>query len=201
MRVGIDFDNTLVCCAPLFHRVALERGLVPPHLPATKDAVRNYLMDLGRETDWTELQGTVYGPRLCEALPFPGAREFVVLCRQKNIPVGVVSHKTRHALCGPAHNLHDAGYRWLESAGFFDQDVISRDQVFFEPSRAAKLNRIRALGCSHFIDDLREVFSEPRFPVEVKKWLFDPDSSQKGSKDTRSFSTWVQLSGALEEDF
>lgn len=90
------------------------------------------------------------------------------LCRQKNIPVGVISHKTRHAVCGPAHNLHDAGYQWLESAGFFDKDVMSRDQVFFEPSRAAKLNRIRVLGCSHFIDDLREVFSEPSFPMKIK---------------------------------
>ena len=32
--------------------------------------------------------------------------------------------------------------------------------------------RIRALGCTHFIDDLEEVFLEPSFPSDVHKILF-----------------------------
>jgi hypothetical protein len=200
VRIGIDFDNTLVCCAPLFRQVAGERGIVPLVLSPTKDAVRQYLRDHGREAEWTELQGTVYGPRLTEALPFPGARDFVFLCRQKKMPVYVISHKTRHAVSGPAHNLHEAGHRWLESAGFYDGAGLSRDEVYFEPTREDKLNRIRSLGCTHFIDDLKEVFSEPHFPTGVKKWLFSPDHLSEGSESDRSFSTWSQVTRALEDD-
>jgi hypothetical protein len=210
MRIGIDFDNTLVCCAPLFHQVAYERGLVPRDLPPTKEAVRQYLRDRGRETEWTELQGSVYGPRLSEALPFSGAKEFVVLCREEKIPVHVISHKTRHALSGPPHDLHAAGHCWLESAGFYDRNALSRDEVYFEPTREHKLNRIGALGCTHFIDDLEEVFAEPRFPKGIKKWLFAPHLLRKGSTrvsgeypdlpSVRPFATWTHIARAFEGD-
>lgn len=200
MRIGIDFDNTLVCCAPLFHRVANERGIVPLDVPPTKDAVRDFLRDHGREPEWTELQGAVYGPLLSEARPFPGAREFLVLCRQKGIPVYVVSHKTRHAVGGPAHDLHEAGHRWLESHGFYAGVGLSREEVFFEPTREDKLNRIRLLGCTHFIDDLKEVFADTHFPMGVKKWLFAPDLTPEKSEGHRSFTTWDHVARAFEED-
>jgi hypothetical protein len=200
MRIGIDFDNTLVCCAPLFHRVASEQGLVPPHLPPTKDAVRQSLKDRGQETIWTELQGTIYGPRLSEALPFVGAKEFITLCHRKNIPMYVISHKTRHAVRGPSHDLHEASHRWLERVGFYNGSGLSREEVFFEPTRADKMNRIRTLGCTHFIDDLDEVFDEPHFPAGVKQWLFSPDSHPKIKAGRRSFTTWSQIQQALVEE-
>lgn len=111
----------------------------------------------------------------------------------------VISHKTRHAVSGPAHDLHEAGHRWLESSGFYDKRALSRGGVFFELTREDKLNRIRALGCTHFIDDLEEVFAEPRFPNGVKKWLFAPESKKEEPKVSRSFSTWFQVASALEE--
>lgn len=199
-RIGIDFDNTLVCCAPLFLRVANERGIIPPELSGGKDAVRQFLRDQGRDMEWTELQGEVYGPLLSEAHPFPGAREFLVLCRQKGIPLYVISHKTRHAVGGPPHDLREAGHRWLESNGFYDGTGLSRDKVYFETTREDKLNRIRILGCTYFIDDLKEVFAEPHFPMGVKKWLFAPDPTPEQSKGYRSFTTWDDVARAFEED-
>ena len=64
MHIGIDFDNTIVGYDSLFHRAALERGLIPPDLPATKSRVRDHLRRAGREDAWIELQGCVYGARL-----------------------------------------------------------------------------------------------------------------------------------------
>ena len=74
MHIGVDFDNTIVCYDALFHRVALELGLIPPDLPPSKFAVRGHLQRAGREEAWIELQGRVYGGRMAEAAPFPGAR-------------------------------------------------------------------------------------------------------------------------------
>ena len=76
MRIGVDFDNTIVCYDGLFHRVALEQGLIPASLPANKGGVRDYLRQIGREDDWTAMQGTVYGARMLEASAFPGVLDF-----------------------------------------------------------------------------------------------------------------------------
>ena len=54
MRIGIDFDNTIVSYDALFHKVAREAGLVPESVAATKVAVRDYLREIGREDDWTK---------------------------------------------------------------------------------------------------------------------------------------------------
>ena len=64
MTLGIDFDNTIVGYDQLFHRVAVERRLIPANLPPRKNDVRDFLRSQGREDDWTMLQGYVYGPRM-----------------------------------------------------------------------------------------------------------------------------------------
>ena len=66
MRIGIDFDNTIVSYDALFHKVAREQGVVPPNTPANKLAVRDYLRQIGKEDLWTEMQGYVYGERMDE---------------------------------------------------------------------------------------------------------------------------------------
>lgn len=88
----------------------------------------------------------------------------------------------------------------MESHGFYDGVGLSREEVFYEPTREDKLNRIRALGCTHFIDDLKEVFAEPHFPMGVKKWLFAPDLTPEKSEGYRSFTTWDHVARAFEED-
>ena len=63
MRIGIDFDNTIACYDGVFHAAAVARGLIPAEIPTDKTSVRNHLRAIGREPDWTELQGYVYGAR------------------------------------------------------------------------------------------------------------------------------------------
>ena len=43
--LGIDFDNTLVNYDNLFHKVAVEKGLIKYSLPANKIAIRDYLRE------------------------------------------------------------------------------------------------------------------------------------------------------------
>ena len=49
MLVGVDFDNTIVCYDGLFHKLALERGLIPEDFPASKGEVRDFLRNTDRE--------------------------------------------------------------------------------------------------------------------------------------------------------
>ena len=63
MRIGIDFDNTIVSYDELFHKVAVEQALVPANIPKSKLAARDYLRKIDNEPVWTELQGLSMGHR------------------------------------------------------------------------------------------------------------------------------------------
>jgi len=176
MIIGVDFDNTIISYDALFHRMALERDLIPADLPVKKIAVRDHLRRTGREDAWTELQGHVYGPHLAGAPPFAGALEFFRECRFRGIEVFIISHKTRHPHSGPAHDLHAAARGWLEDHGFLMRGGSSLNSggLFFESTQAAKMDRISACGCTDFIDDLPELLLHPGFPAQVRRILFDP---------------------------
>ncbi|NBT14701.1 MAG: haloacid dehalogenase-like hydrolase, partial [Planctomycetia bacterium] len=118
--IGVDFDNTIVCYDEVFQRVALEQGLVPPHAATSKTAIRDHLRSMGQEDGWTELQGTVYGPRMIDAAPFPGVLEFFAACRTAGQAVAIVSHRTRFPYLGERHDLHAAARDWLARHGFHD---------------------------------------------------------------------------------
>ena len=179
MLVGVDFDNTIVSYDAVFHLVARERGLIPAEIDVSKDKIRDCLRTCGKEDEWTVLQGYVYGARIAEAEPFPGVIDFFLLCRQIGLGVVIVSHKTLYPYAGPRYNLHQAAFQWLEEKGFFESSTIgiSQDQVFLELTKQEKIQRIAALGCTHFIDDLPEFLSEAEFPTEVIRILFDPNDN------------------------
>jgi hypothetical protein len=197
--VGIDFDNTIVCYDSLFHRVAVEQGLVPPELPPAKGPVRDYLRKVGREGEWTELQGYVYGARMREAPLFPGVREFLARCHERAVPVRIISHKTRRPYQGPDYDLHQAARDWLEFQGFFDPAGIglAPEQVFFELTKEGKLERIARAGCTHFIDDLPELLAEPGFPAGVQRILFDPNGQATADTEFARVSSWEEMPGLI----
>lgn len=176
MLVGLDFDNTIVCYDRLFHRLALERGLIPETVPATKTAVRDYLRGIGREDDWTEMQGIGYGPRIADAEPFPGAIEFFKACKTAGIRVAIISHKTKHPYIGEKYDLHEAAHTFLTRHGFYrsSDTGLSPLSVWLELTKQAKLERIGSLGCDVFVDDLPEFLGEAAFPAAARKVLFDP---------------------------
>lgn len=195
MVIGVDFDNTIVSYDALFHRIAVERGLISSSVPVDKTAVRDHLRLLGGEDQWTELQGVVYGPRIREAVAFPGVREFFAHCRRARLTVHIVSHKTHQPVRGPAHDLHAAALGWLEHAGFFNPSspALPRDHVHFGITRKEKLAHIRALGCTTFIDDLEEVFQEPEFPMGVEKILFAPHHQAAELPGVNVLTSWAQI--------
>lgn len=195
MVIGVDFDNTIVCYDELFHRLATERALIPATLPRDKQSVRDYLRVQGQEDDWTELQGWAYGPRIGAAQPFPGVLDFFRACRQRGLSVYIISHKTRKPARGPQVDLHESAREWLVVQGFHLHDVagLPRDSVFFAETKQEKLERIAALGCTHFIDDLPEFLLDPRFPPDVVRVLFDPWDRQAGQVPFHRAQSWDDL--------
>ncbi len=195
MVIGVDFDNTIVRYDELFHRIAVERGLIPASVPARKKAVRDALRRQGGERQWTELQGQAYGPGMAEAQPFPGVVEFFSRAVRSGIPIYVISHKTKVPAVGPAYDLHQSARDWLKATGFLDSARIglSPEHVYFGTTRREKLAIIRQQGCTHFIDDLEETFYEKEFPSGVAKILFGHDHRPEGLDDVIPAADWAQV--------
>jgi hypothetical protein len=195
--IGVDFDNTIVRYDELFHRLACEKRLIPAHVPVSKEQVRDYLRADNREDDWTELQGYVYGARMHEAAAFPGVLEFFAEAVQRGIDIAIISHKTRHPYIGEQYDLHQAARHWLEINGFFDPSRIGLQphRVFFEETKAGKLERIGQQRCSHFIDDLPELLREEAFPTATKWILFRPEGGEVVDEEDffAVLSDWQQL--------
>ncbi len=195
--IGIDFDNTIVSYDELIYRAALDRGLIGDPADQTKRAVRDRVRQLpGGEVEWQKLQAFVYGPLMQQALITEGAEEFIRCCRDSGMTVVIVSHKTEYANYDETRtNLRIAALDWMAAHGFFERDglALSRSGVYFESTRADKIARIRNVGCSHFIDDLEEVFLEPSFPPDVHKILYAPHGATVSTNGATVMPSWRAL--------
>ncbi len=196
-RIGIDFDNTIVGYDEVMYRIASQRGLVGSDGDRTKRAVRDRIRRLpDGEIEWQKLQALAYGPLIVEARLLEGADEFIRRCRRAGIAVFIVSHKTRFANYDETRtDLRAAAMEWMTGQRFFEPDGLDlgRGNVYFESTRADKIARIEQVGCSHFIDDLEEVFLEPSFPCGVQKILYAPEASLIPASGAITMPSWQAL--------
>jgi hypothetical protein len=181
MRIGVDFDNTLVCYDRAFAAVGTEAGLLPADFTGGKDAAKNWLL---RERPdgylWERLQGLVYGQLIDRAEVYQGVNEFFRRCREQNgWQVYVVSHKTVLAHHDPLRtDLRASALAWMQRQGFFENGFgLDASRVFFEDTRDAKVRRIGELDCQIFVDDLPEVLGHAAMPAGCRKILFSTGPS------------------------
>jgi hypothetical protein len=193
MILGLDFDNTLISYDELFYQVVLDKGLIPSDLSKTKNAVRDYLRQAGKEDEWTLLQGEVYGSRIQEAIAFEGMQEALKKIATQSERMFLISHKTRIPYMGQQYDLHQAAIGWLQSHAFFDMEGLGwkENQVFFELTKEEKVQRIVQLGCTHYIDDLPEILK--MLPDTVQKILFNPHQTGAIPKEWRRLDEWSLL--------
>ncbi len=200
--VGIDFDNTLVTYDRLFHRLAVERGLIGPEVACCKRHVRDAVRRIeDGETQWQRLQASAYGTEMAAATMASGAAGFLARCRDRDTPVYVISHRSRHAAMDPSGVLlREAAVGWMQGQRLFGAQGlgIREDRVFFESTRAEKIARIASVACSHFIDDLEEVLCDPAFPPGVVKVLYAPDREHSAALPGMwTVSDWSEMDGVI----
>ena len=196
MIIGIDFDNTIISYERLFSQIAETSNLVPKEHCQSKNYIRNYLRKIGQEDKWTELQGIVYGKEILQAKPYSGVIDFLIKAVKKNISVFIISHKTKYSKKGVKYDLHKSALDWLHYNSFFSKETgLTINNVFFNPTREEKIQKIMNLKCDSFIDDLPEIFNDLSFPNNVEKILFDPVGNY--SIDDKKYSllkSWNDIS-------
>ena len=175
LRVGIDFDNTIITYDEVFRIAARRDGLVDDSFKGCKQEVRDAIRLLpGGEFAWQRLQGQVYGKGIVDAAVMSGFESFLRRCKLARCTVAIISHKTEFGHHDRDRvNLREAALNWMAAQGLLDEvHGISPDSIYFEDTRSEKLRRIAALGLAYFIDDLKEVLTDPGFPPSVTRILF-----------------------------
>ena len=199
MRIGVDFDNTLVSYDRAFAAVGKEEGLLPADFTGGKDAAKRRLYEERPDGYlWERLQGLVYGRRIDRAELYEGAAEFFRQCRERGGQVYIVSHKTVLAHHDPLRtNLRESALGWMKQQGFFDARGFGLDagQVFFEDTRDAKVRRIGELDCQIFVDDLPEVLGHTDMPPACRKILF----AAERSGPFECAANWTEVCAAVFE--
>lgn len=196
LRIGIDFDNTIITYDQVFCAVAKLGGLISTDFVGGKQAVRDWIRSLpdGEQT-WQRLQGQVYGRGISGATLIPGVDAFLRRCRSEECSVSIVSHKTEYGHYDPERvNLRDAARTWMTANGLVEGEFgIPSSDVFFEGTRSEKLARIAALSCTHFIDDLEEVLVDPAFPPNVLRILFSERNEPNATAPYVVCATWRDI--------
>lgn len=179
LRIGIDFDNTIITYDDVFCATAKRGGLIGAGFSGGKQAVRDAIRQLPNgELAWQRLQGQVYGKGIGQATLVAGVAEFLHRCKVQGATAIIVSHKTEHGhFDADRVNLRTAALDWMSTKGLLNErDAIPPGNIYFESTRAEKLKRIGALSLTHFIDDLPEVLTDPEFPTGVKRILLSKDA-------------------------
>jgi hypothetical protein len=175
MNIGIDFDNTIVSYDYAFYKAAVDNNLIKHDFSVSKIAIRNYLREKGKESDWTLLQGEVYGSKMSDAVPFPGVIEFIKKAQFSGHKIYIISHKTQFPISGYKYNLHLSATKWIYDKLIANGIELLENNIFFEPTKERKVIKARNIGCDVFIDDLPEILTLFRYNESIKLILFDPE--------------------------
>ena len=181
--LGLDFDNTIVCYDELFYKIAREKNLIGENTEKTKIAIRKHLQEKGMDHIFTLLQGEAYGPRILEAKPAEGMLETLYELKEREIPMIIVSHKTKTPYAGPKYNLHDSALDWLEYHNFFAKYGMNweRSRIYLESTKESKIARITSTNCTHYIDDLPDILE--MLPDNITKIHYNPRKEQSNAKN------------------
>jgi hypothetical protein len=195
---GVDFDNTIVSYDRLIDDEARRRGLVADHGDGkSKKEIRDHIRQLpDGENEWQRVQANIYGPRMHEADLITGVRAFFQACHDSDIRTYIISHKTEYANFDEAGvNLRETALDWMTEHGVFDKSGFGlvKTDVLFGATRQEKITHIKNVGCTHFIDDLEEMFLEVYFPEKVKKILYAPHGQYENLPGVLTASSWQDI--------
>lgn len=170
--VGLDLDNTLIDysnAVSVYANKYLKRNL------KSIFEIRKTLKTRDIDSEWQKAQSWIYTEGLNYAVLSEGAIELLHDLKQTGTPLYVISHKTRRTPRNFGNlDLRKPAEEWIKLN--LEPLDINISGVFFESTRTEKIERIKRLNITHFVDDLIEVLTDENFPKSVEKYLYNPSS-------------------------
>ena len=200
MIIGIDLDNTIIDYRNAFWATGLSMGIFTEsdknsfsikdkRLPNKNEIKNRLIYEKNDNYKWESLQGQVYGRYIQNAAIYPGVANFILHCKRRGVKVNILSHKTEFGHHDKSQTpLRKAALNFLKQNELLSGDYgIQEKDIFFFDTRHKKVNKIKELNCTYFIDDLPEVFREESFPENTTEILFDIQSEHTMNY---TFNSW-----------
>ena len=187
MRIGFDFDNTIVDYTPVFTKIANDLGLKYENNP--KNSIKYYFEnELDNPSSWKEVQLQVYCELINSIKPSDKLSDLIKWLIDYNHDFFIVSHKTQTIKSGNSKtNLREPANKWIEN----NLPLFKKERIFFESSALAKVRKINSLRLDYFVDDLLTILKHHQFPKETKKILFN--STTNKDKKFYKASSWDEV--------
>ena len=169
MRIGFDFDNTIVDYDLVFTQIANELNL--EYLDSPKNSIKNYYeVELGKPNSWKKIQFKVYCELISKIAPSDKFITFLYWLIDNKHDIFIVSHKTKYIKINNKNlNLRQPAKKWVEK----NIPIFNKERIFFETSAIAKIRKIKLLNLDFFVDDLITILNHRHFPLKTKKILFN----------------------------
>lgn len=175
MNIGIDLDNTIAIYDQAFIKYA--ELLLGIRGYKNKVEIANHLRNSNQASDWTYLQGEVYGKYMFEANVAEQFLETLIHPDLIGFQIEIVSHRTKNPSSGAGYDMHAIANEWLHTNIFSVLKTSRNIPVYFFETFEEKLRFIALKNYVAFVDDLRDVLMSPIFPACTKGILYK-------SKDT-----------------
>ena len=114
MIIGIDFDNTIIDYSNAIKVLIKEKKFNLKKNNPKKEDLKNYIIKNYGETEWTKLQGEIYGKYIKFAKLSKNFAIFLKTLNKQNFQTYIISHKTKFPILGKKINLQNAATKWCD---------------------------------------------------------------------------------------
>ena len=159
MIFGFDFDNTLINYDKIFYSIAVKRLLIKKKIKKDKSSIKKILFKEKKIKEWTKLQSEVYSKEIYKATPNKKLILLLKFLKKKKIKFYIISHKTKFPYYGKKIDLHKISKDWLRINIFNKRNRLGNCKYYFESTIKKKIQRIKKLKITHFVDDLSEILN------------------------------------------
>jgi hypothetical protein len=196
--IGLDFDNTIVNYDNSFRLLSDKFLNLPKNIIKKKETIKNYLLSEGKESDWTEFQGLIYGPGISYAQLYPESINTIIKLLHNNYSINIISHRSKFPYKGKKYDLHKYANKWLHLK--FDKKILENIDISFLTTKEEKIKKIIDKNCNFFLDDLVSIISEINIYSDCRCILFDPENLNE-NKQINSISNWNELENEINRRY
>ena len=194
LRIGIDFDNTIVNYDSAFKKIAAQYKYISKNWDGNKQQLRNEIIKKDSVETWKKLQGLVYGKYIYLAKLNEGIEKFLIKSKLINSKIFIVSHKTIYGHYDKRKILlRKAALDWIKNRNFFIKKLIKKENIYFEESIENKVKRINQLKLNFFIDDLELILKNKKLNKNIKKILFNELKKKNKNSNIIQHSKWENI--------
>lgn len=191
-KFGFDLDNTLIDYSQSTIEYCKLNSL--PVYTTLKDFRQFLKYEQNDDENWQSAQAWLYTEGLNYACLNNGVNEFFKLLAQNGFDVSIISHKTSHTQeKHGCQELHLRTLEWLSSrieSKFFE----IKENIYLEPTKHSKIQRIRTLKIDYFVDDLIEILTDENFPKTTIRYLLSSEKQYNLPHGIKSVSNFKEIS-------